>query len=654
MMIRTAALTLLLTSAALPALAQVPASQAATPLPAPTSLPQPLPPIPAPQDRDYPGVIGIRVDLTDLDHKVIRVRQTMPVSAGHLVLQYPKFIPGNHADTGPIQLVSGVTVTGNGQRIEWLRDTVDPHAFHLDIPAGVNEIEVAFEWLTQPDNSTWRVVMTPEMVNLQWEKALLYPAGYNHDRITFAPSVVLPTGWQYGVALDTVSRQGDVANFAPISLEHLADSPMFAGLHYRRVDIDPGGRSPVHLNLVGDTAASVNITPEWVAKYESLVDQADRLFGARHFDRYEFLLGLTSRMGGIGLEHHRSSENTAAPNYFSTANPAYGSRGLLPHEYVHSWNGKFRRPSDEYVQNFNVPTQNTLMWVYEGQTEYWGDVLTPRSGLGTVEEAIVNLAEVAGFYDNQPGRQWRALQDTNNHNLLGYRTSNPWPSWMRGTGDYYREALLIWLDADTLIREATNERKSLDDFARAFYGVEDGVWEARPYTFEDVVSHLNAVHPHDWATFLRTRLDAVGPDAEAPLDGIERAGWRLTYVDELTPLEKRMMGGWGNDFQYSLGFSLGGGNRIGGVRWGGPAFEQGLGAGWELVAVGDRVGSAEALRDAVTAAKTGTDPIVLVVRRGDEFRTLSFDYHGGLRYPRLVRIEGTRDRLADIFAPRRR
>ena len=653
-MIRTAALALLLTSAALPALAQVPASQAATPLPAPTSLPHALPPIPAPQDRDYPGVIGIRVDLTDLDHKVIRTRQTIPVSAGHLVLQYPKFIPGNHADTGPIQLVSGVTVTGNGQRIEWVRDTVDPHAFHLDIPAGVTSIEVAFEWLTQPDNAVWRVVMTPEMVNLQWEKALLYPAGYNHSRITFAPSVVLPTGWNYGVALDTVSREGDVATFAPISLEHLADSPMFAGKHYRRVDIDPGGRSPVHLNLVGDTAASVNITPEWVARYESLVDQADRLFGARHYDRYEFLLGLTSKMGGIGLEHHRSSENTAAPNYFSTANPAYGARGLLPHEYVHSWNGKFRRPSDEYVPNFNVPTQNTLMWVYEGQTEYWGDVLTPRSGLGTVEEAIVNLAEVAGFYDQQPGRQWRALQDTTNHNLLGYRTTNPWSSWMRGTGDYYREALLIWLDADTLIREATNERKSLDDFAKAFYGVEDGVWEARPYTFEDVASHLNAVHPHDWETFLRTRLDAVGPDAEAPLAGIERAGWRLTYVDELTPLEKRMNGGWATDFQYSLGFSLGAGNRIGGVVWGGPAFEQGLGAGWELIAVGDRVASAEVLRDAVTAARGGTDPIVLVVKRGDEFRTLSFAYHDGLRYPRLVRIEGTRDRLADIFAPRRR
>ncbi len=653
-MIRTAALALLLASAATPALAQIPASQGNTPLPAPTSLPHALPPIPAPQDRDYPGTIGIRVDLTDLDHKVIRTRQTIPVSAGHLVLQYPKFIPGNHADTGPIQLISGLTVTGNGQRIEWVRDTVDPHAFHLDIPAGVSSIEVAFEWLTQPDNAVWRVVMTPEMVNLQWEKALLYPAGYNHSRIIFAPSVVLPTGWQYGVALDETSREGDVATFAPISLEHLADSPMFAGRHYRRVDIDPGGRSPIHLNLVGDTAASINITPEWTAKYEALVDQADRLFGTRQFDRYEFLLALTNQMGGIGLEHHRSSENTAAPNYFSSANPAYGARGLLPHEYVHSWNGKYRRPSDEYVANLNLPTQNTLMWVYEGQTEYWGDVLTPRSGLGTFEEAVINLAEVAGFYDQQPGRQWRALQDTTNHNLLGYRTTNPWSSWMRGTGDYYREALLVWLDADTLIRSETNERKSLDDFARTFLGGEDGVWEARPYTFDDVVQALNAVHPHDWATFLRTRLDAVGPNARAPLDGIERAGWRLTYVDELTPVEKRMMGGWGGDFQYSLGFSLGSGNRIGGVRWGSPAFEQGLGHGWELIAVGDRVASAEVLRNAVTAAKGGSQPIVLVVKRGDEFRTLSFDYHDGLRYPRLVRIEGTRDRLADIFAPRRR
>ena len=653
-MIRTAALALLLTSAALPALAQVPASQAQTPLPVPTSLPHSLPPIPAPQDRDYPGTIGIIADITDVDRRIIRVTQTVPVSAGHLVLQYPKFIPGNHADTGPIQLVSGVTVTGNGQRIEWMRDTVDPHAFHLDIPAGVTSIEVTFEWLTQPDNAVWRVVMTPEMVNLQWEKALLYPAGYAHSRITFQPSVRMPAGWQYGVALDTVSFTDGLAIFAPISLEHLADSPMFAGANFRRIDLDPGGRSPVHLNLVGDTAASLAASSERIEQYRNLVDQADRLFGARHFDRYDFLLGLTSKMGGIGLEHHRSSENTASPGFFTSPNPDYGARTLLPHEFTHSWNGKFRRPSDEYVPNLNIPTQNSLMWVYEGQTEYWGDVLGARSGLVTKEEAIANLAEVAGFYDQQPGREWRALQDTTNHNLLGYRTTNPWPSWMRGTGDYYREALLIWLDADTLIREATSERKSLDDFAKGFFGIEDGVWEARPYTFDDVVAVLNAVHPHDWATFLRSRLDAVGPDARAPLDGIARAGYRLTYVDTLNDVEKRIQSGWANDFQYSLGFSLGANNRITGIRWGGPLFEQGIGAGWELVSIGNRTASAQSLRRAVTAAK-GTDrPITMVIKRGDEFRTLSIAYHDGLRYPRLDRIEGTPDRLDDILTPRRR
>ncbi|NJC39753.1 putative metalloprotease with PDZ domain [Brevundimonas alba] len=651
-MLRSAALALLIAGAALPASAQI--SQAQTPLPAPTSLPHALPPIPAPQDRDYPGVIGIRTDLTDLDHQIIRVRQTVPVSTGHLVLQYPKFIPGNHADTGPIQLISGVTVTGNGQRIEWVRDTVDPYAFHLDIPAGVTSIEVAFEWLTQPSNAVWRVVMTPEMVNLQWEKALLYPAGYNHSRITFAPSVTLPAGWQQGSALEVAGREGDVITFKPISLEHLADSPMFAGAHYRRIDLDPGGRSPVHLNLLADTQAGLAATDEQIAKFRAMVDQTDYLFGARHYDRYDFLLAASDELGGIGLEHHRSSENTAPADFFTNGMRSFGTLALLPHEFTHSWNGKFRRPSDEYVPNLNVPTQNSLMWVYEGQTEYWGEVLTARSGLATKEEQLATIAEVAAFYENQPGREWRALQDTTNHNLLGYRTTNPYSSWMRGTGDYYREALLIWLDADTLIREATNNRKSLDDFAKAFFGVEDGVWEARPYTFDDVVRTLNAVHPYDWATFLRSRLDAVGPDAKAPLDGIARAGYRLSYVDSLTPTEKRVQGGWATDFQYSLGFSLGSGNRITGVRWGGLAYEQGIGAGWELVAVGDRAASAEALRSAVTAAKDGTQPIVLVVKRGDEFRTLSFDYHGGLRYPRLERVAGTPDRLGDILTPRRR
>ncbi|NBB51553.1 peptidase M61 [Rhizobium sp. CRIBSB] len=643
--LKAAGLALLLSTTAVSALAQV-----GTP-----ALSRQNPAIPEPQDRDYPGVIRYHVDATDLEHQVVRVRQTIPVTPGPLTLLYPKFLPGNHAPTGPIQLLSGLTATGGGQRVEWQRDTVDPYAFHFVIPEGVNELEVRFEWLTQPDNAVWRVTMTPDIVNLQFEKALLYPAGYRHSRIAVSPSVQLPEGWRFGTAMATDAPDGQPVRFETVSVETLADSPMFAGRHYRRVDLDPGGRSPVYLTIVGDTAEAVNITDTQINSFQALVDQADYLFGARHFDRYEFLLAATNRLGGIGLEHHRSSENTASANFFGSGwQGAFGTRGLLPHEFVHSWNGKFRRPSDQLTPNLNVPVQNTLLWVYEGQTEYWGDVLQARSGLGSKEEALANIATVAAFYENQPGREWRALQDTTNHNLLGYRTSNPWPSHMRGTGDYYREALLIWLDADTLIREATNERKSLDDFAKGFFGIDDGSWTATPYTFDDIVAALNAVHPHDWATFLRNRLDAVGPEADAPLDGIARGGYRLVYVDSLTDVEKRIQSGWSGDFQYSLGFNLSGSNRISGVRWGGLAYDAGIGAGWDLVAVNDVAASAEVLREAVTAAKGTDTPIRLLVRNGDRFRTLSFNYHDGLRYPRLERVEGTRDRIGDILTARRR
>jgi len=655
-----AALALLLTSAAPVALAHAPqawtgpqAPAAPTPQNTPLGLPRALPPIPAPTAETYPGVIKYEVDATDVERKIVRVRQTIPVTAGPLVLLYPKFLPGNHAATGPIQLISGVTVTGGGTRIDWLRDTIDPNAFHVDVPQGVTEIVVEFQWLTQPDSSNWRVVMTPEMVNLQWEKALLYPAGYRSTGITFAPSIRLPEGWKYGVALDTERYENGVATFRPTDLYSLIDSPLFGGAHFQRIEIDPRGEA-VHLNIVADAAKNLAPTPEQIGKFESLVAQTDRLFGARPYDRYDFLVAATSKMGGIGLEHHRSSENSVPTDFFTNWGKDLGAVGLLPHEFVHAWNGKRQRPADELTANHNIPTQNTLLWVYEGQTEYWGDVLTARSGLASKDDILVSLAENAAFYDNQPGREWRPLQDVNNHNLLGYRTSNPYSSWMRGTGDYYRESLLIWLDADTLIREATDGRKSLDDFAKGFFGGDDGSWAPRGYTFEDVVAALNAVHPHDWTGFLRTRLDANGPDAKAPLDGLARGGYRLTYTDSLTAAEKRIQSGWERDFQYSLGFTLSSSNKLTGVRWGGRAFEADIGPGWELVAVNDRAASAEVLRDAVTAAKGTDKPISLLLKNGDRYRTVAFDYHDGLRYPRLERIPGTPDRIGDILSPRRR
>jgi predicted metalloprotease with PDZ domain len=640
--------------AAAPALAQTPVLT--NPQDAPLALPRPQPAIPAPTQATFPGVIRYEADVTDRDRRIISVRQTIPVpAAGAFTLLYPQFLPGNHADTGPIELLSGLTVTtAEGSRLEWLRDTVQPHAFHLDVPQGVSEIMVQFQWLTQPDGGPWRVVQTPEMVNMQWEKAILYPAGYASTGITVEPSIRLPEGWGYGVALDTTTYEGGLARFAPVSLYTLVDSPMFAGAHYRRFALDTDGPIPVHLHLVADQAGQLEPAAGLMDRFEAMVVQGDRLFGARPFDRYEFLVAATSRLGGIGLEHHRSSENTVAADFFTRGTGSLGSRQLLPHEYVHSWSGKYMVPADELAANYNVPTQNTLMFVYEGLTSYWGEVLTARAGLASKEETLMGMAVHAAFYETQPGRQWRSLHDTQNHNLLGYRVPGQWPSWMRTTVDYYDEAVLLWLDADTLIREETNNRRSLDDFARGFFGRLDGRVERRGYTFEEVVAALNAVHPHDWAGFLRDRLDAVGPDARAPLDGITRGGYRLAWVDSLTAAEKQIQTGWASDFRYSLGFTLGANNRIGGVIWGSLAYDAGLGVGWDLVAVGDRAASAEVLREAITAARSGGDPITLIVKNGDRFRTIPFDYRNGLRYPRLERIAGAPDRLGDILAPRRR
>ena len=640
-----ASASVLLLATGAPALAQV-----GTP-----ALPVALAPIPAAKDEAYPGVIKLHVDATDIDRRLIQVRQTIPVSGpGPLILFYPQWIPGNHGPVGPVANVGGLTFTANGQRLEWVRNTVQPWAYQIEVPAGVSEVDVAFQWLTPIEGAQGRVVVTPEMLNIQWEKALLYPAGYYSRQITFQPTLKLPQGWNYGAGLDTVSFENGTATFAPITLEHLADSPVFAGAHYRQIDLDPGGRSPVRLNVVADDAKMLEASDEHIQLHRNLVQQADRLFGARHYDHYDFLLAVTDKLGGIGLEHHRSSENSADVKYFTDREATLADRDLLGHEYTHSWNGKWRRPADQLTPNLNEPLQNSLMWVYEGQTQYWGLVLTARAGLMSKQQALDVLAMSAASFQNIPGRQWRAMQDTTNDPIISQRRPQPWGSYQRSE-DYYREGSLIWLDADTLIRERTGGKKSLDDFAKAFFGVEDGNWDPAPYTFADVTSTLNGVQANDWAAFLRERLDAVGPGSRGPLDGIERGGYRLVFKEEPSGYMGALYKELGrNDFTYSLGFMMNKSNRITSVLWGGPAFEQGLTSGWEVVAVGGRAATADALKEAVTAAKGSSEPIELILKNGDVFKTVRFDYHDGLRYPHLERIEGTPDRLGDILSPRRR
>ncbi|WP_249778077.1 M61 family metallopeptidase [Phenylobacterium glaciei] len=623
------------------------------------ALAQPVPPQPlampaaivAPQDTPYAGVLKLSVDATDLDRRIFRVRETIPVAkAGPLTLLYPSWIPGNHAPRGPIDKLAGLTITAGGKPVEWTRDVVDISAFHVDVPAGVSAVDLEFQYLSPTDADQGRIVITQEMMNVQWFALALYPAGHFTRQIQIEPSIRLPAGWSFGTALETAAS-GEVTTFKPVSFETLMDSPMFAGRYYKKLDLDPGGRSRVSLNIVADDPSLLEVKPAQLAAHRAMVAQADKLYGARHYDHYDLLLALSDRMGGIGVEHQRSSENGTVPRYFLDWDKLPSTRNLLPHEYSHSWNGKYRRPADLWTANFNVPMRTSLLWVYEGQDQYWGYVLGARSGLVTKQETLDALAGTAAAYDNRVGRAWRAMQDTTNDPIIAARRPQAWTSWQRSE-DYYSEGQLIWLDADTLIREQSKGKKSLDDFAKAFFGVNDGDWSQLTYDFDEVVRTLNAVQPYDWAGFLRTRLDGHGPGA--PLDGLKRGGYRLIYTDTPTDYAKSdETRRKSTDLTYSLGLSLNKDGEFTAVQWEGPAFKAGLTDGMKLIAVNGLVYDAERLKDAVTAAKGGKQPLELLVKAGERYRTVKLDYHDGLRYPRLERIAGTPARLDDILAARK-
>lgn len=610
--------------------------------------PAPMPPaVPAPRDVAYPGTIKLEVDLTDTARRIWRVKETIPVAqAGPLTLLYPQWLPGKHAPRGAIDKLAGLVIKADGKVIPWVRDTVDVYAFHLNVPAGVREITAEFQFLTPTAPNQGRVMVTPEILNLQWEAVALYPAGHFSRRVMVEPRIKLPAGWGYGIALDTVSREADSVRFKPVDFETLVDSPMFAGRYFRQIDLDPGAKFPVRLNVVGDTAGELEVSAPVVEKHKNLIRQADKLFGSRPFDRYEFLLAISDRLGSIGLEHHRSSENQVEPGYFTDFDKAVTDRNLLPHEYSHSWDGKYRRPAELWTPNYNVPMRGQLLWVYEGQDQYWGYVLGGRSGMFSKDESLEALAATGATFENRIGRRWRQMEDTGQDPVMSARRPQPWASWQRSE-DYYSEGQLIWLDADTLIRERSGGKRSLDDFARAFFGGKDGDRTVRPYTFDDVVATLNAVEPYDWAEFLKVRVKDVA--VKPPLDGITRGGWKLVYTE--TPTGFFKAGETANkqtNLTYSLGVVLNREGEVTSVLWDSPAFEAGLTVSTRILAVDGIAYDADRLKAAITAAKDGR-PISLLVKNGDHFQTIAITYKGGLRYPRLERIAGTPDLLSEIY-----
>jgi predicted metalloprotease with PDZ domain len=605
--------------------------------------------IPQPVDQAYPGIIELKVDATNLDQKIFTVHEHIPVKSGKLTLLYPQWLPGTHSPTGPLSQLAGLIVSADHRSIEWKRDPVNMFAFHLDVPNGVTAIDADFQFLSPVQSNEGRITATSEIVGVQWNTVALYPAGYYARDIHIQPSLILPPDWKFGSALELDKQSGQVAKFKTVSFDELVDSPLFAGKYFKRIDLDPGAKVPVFLDMVADRPENLVIKPEQITAHQALIQQAGKLFGSQHYDHYDFLLALSDEFSGIGLEHHQSSENGVKQNYFSDWNKTAGERDILPHEYTHSWDGKFRRPADLWTPNFNVPMQDSLLWVYEGQTQYWGTVLTARSGLRNAEQARDELAQVAASYDLRAGRVWRSLQDTTNEPIISHRAPQAWGSWQR-SADYYREGQLVWLDVDTKIRELSSDKHSLNDFAHAFYGVDNGSHVPSTYTFDDVVAALNAVQAYDWAGFLRERLD--GHASGAPKDGLTRAGWKLQYSDERSEFfksveEMRHV----DDFSYSLGLNINHDGRIDDVIWDSVAFKNGITIGTTLVAVNGVAYKAELLRDAMKEAKGNKQTIELLLKRDDHYRTIHIDYHDGLKYPHLVRIEGSTDRLSNILAP---
>nr|WP_295663783.1 peptidase M61 [Polymorphobacter sp.] len=630
------------TLAAVIAIATAPAAWADNSAPQPATL---VDTIPGSRDVAFPGTIKLDVDASDTARGIFRVHETIPVTAGPLVLLYPEWLPGDHAPEGPIDKLAGLTITAGGKPLAWIRDRVDVYAFHLTVPRGVASIDLSYQFLSATADPQGRSVMTPDLLNLEWNTVVLYPAGYFARRIMVDPSATYPAGWTSATALRTTAVATGAIHYPTVDLDTLVDSPVYAGRYARIEQLSPD----VTLNLFADRPAQLVATPQEIAAHRNLVTQANKLYGAQHYDHYNFLFAISDRLGGVGLEHHRSSEDGVAGDYFMKWSDTVGEHDLLPHEYTHSWNGKFRRPADLWTPEFRTPMRNSLLWVYEGQTQFWGNVLAARSGLVDHDDALGALAGVAARYSTLPGRRWRPLVDTTNEEIVSQRRPVGWASWQR-TEDYYSEGQLIWLEADAIIREQSHGRRSMDDFAKAFFGIRDRDWGEVTYTYDDVVKTLNGVAPYDWAGFLHARVDAVAP--VAPLAGIERGGYRLVFTDTPTHYSKSVEGERKVvDLTYSLGMVVGKEAVVGSVEWDGPAFNAGLTVGTTIVAVDGDAYSDDRLKEAVTSAKGTSTPIRLLVKTNDAFREIAVQWNGGLRYPRLERTGKGPSTLDALYAP---
>jgi predicted metalloprotease with PDZ domain len=584
------------------------------------------------------GDIALSVDATSVPEKLLHVEEVLPVHTGPLTLYYPKWIPGEHGPDGPVSDLSGLKFEADGKTVPWKRDLLDVFTFHLDVPDGATSLHASFDYIETPGFSA-----TGKLLVLEWNEVALYPAGTTSDKLIFDARLKLPDGWKFGSSLPVAGQDGDEVTFKPISLELLVDSPVITGEYFRVIDLTPPGE-PIHheIDLAADSEAALNMPPEIQKGLTNVVAESGKLFGTRHYRDYHFLLALSDHVAHFGLEHHESNDSRLPERVFLEPGGAFTVGSLLPHEFVHSWNGKFRRPADLTTPEYETPMETDLLWVYEGLTDYLGPMLAARSGLWTPDQYHAYLASIAASLGpGRPGRTWRPLLDTA-VGEPGIRPPRGWMDWVRGT-DYYDEGDLLWLEVATILNRASNGQKTIDDFCHLFHGGPNDGPQVKTYTFDQVVDALNSVAQYDWAGFLKERLNSLSP--QSPVGGIENGGWKVVYTAEPERLPGRR-GTFGDT--YSLGLELAPDGTVNESIVDSPAFKAGISSGMKIAGIDGHIYTHDVLEDAVKSRQ----PIQMLVIADDYYKTVTVDYRDGPKFPHLVREEGKPDLLDDLIKPR--
>lgn len=596
--------------------------------------------------------IVLTVDAREAPRRILHASETVPVEPGPLTLSFAKWIPGEHGPTGPVTDFVSLKITSAGKSLSWRRDLVDMYAIHVEVPAGTERIDLSFDFVSPPPKSegfSSGASATSQLAVVDWNHLILYPKDRASDSILVAPSVILPAGWKYGTALELKSQSEGVIHFSTVSLTTLIDSPVLSGVHFKRIDISSNSGVPHFIDLASDGEAALAMPSQQVEAYKRLVLETNALFGARHYDHYDFLVTLSSQTANFGLEHHQCSDDRMPERAIIDSSLRRDWAFLLPHEYAHSWNGKYRRPAGLAGRDFQTPMTGELLWVYEGFTTYLGYLLAVRSGLSSPQDFREKLAILAARLDNLPGRKWRSLQDVDDAAQILYGSRPDWES-LRRSVDFYDESYLIWLEMDVMIRTMTQGTKSLTEFCRDFFGGKNSGPMMVPYTYEDVVKALDQIVPHDWNSFLTKRLESLDP--HAPLGGIEQGGWKLIYREAPGPVQEAIEN---NDHvidaRYSLGIFLKEDGTMDDVIPGSPAALGGLAPGMKLVAINGRKFTKEIFRDAMKESKQSSSALEILVNDADYFKTYLVDYHGGERYPYLERDTSKPDVLSEIIRP---